>query len=130
MRLNFGTLSVEPLVQEAVAIVENLVDNDAFFLHTFGSVLRQIAGESKIVKSSITDEEILQIRTKLQCTVSYDMQPPEKSYMECDLSSTDAESNIIMNPSVRSHFIDKVFLVNLRCVYFSGWDVLSKRSRQ
>jgi hypothetical protein len=54
---------------EATAIVENLADDNAFFLHTFGSVLRQIAGESSILKSNITDDDILKIRTKLDCTV-------------------------------------------------------------
>jgi hypothetical protein len=58
-----GTLTVEPLVKEAVATVENLADNDEFFLNTFGFVLRKKAAEYLIVKSNITDEEVLQIRS-------------------------------------------------------------------
>mmetsp|Transcript_14175 Transcript_14175/g.30284 ORF Transcript_14175/g.30284 Transcript_14175/m.30284 type:complete len:115 (-) Transcript_14175:858-1202(-) len=101
MLFNFGTLSTNKLVVEATAIVENLVYNDTFFLHTFGSVLRRIAGESSIVKSNITDEEILQIRTHLNCTVSYDMEPPQKSYMQCDPGLPNTASEIIMNTLVR-----------------------------
>ncbi len=69
MLFDFDTLTINKLVVEAAEIVEKLVGNDAFFLHTFGSVLRLIAGESLIVKSNITDEDILQIRTNLECTV-------------------------------------------------------------
>jgi hypothetical protein len=101
MLFDFGTLSKNKLVVEAAAIVENLVHDDTFFLHTFGSVLRLIAGKSSIVKSNITDEEILQIRTHLKCTVSYDMEPPQTSYMECDPGMPGTASDIIMNPSVR-----------------------------
>ncbi len=102
MKISFGHLSVIPLVKEAATIVENLIDNNEFFLHTFGSVLRQIAGESLIVKSNITDDDILQIRTKLDCTVSYVMEPPQNVYMECDLETPDIASEIIMSPLVRS----------------------------
>ena len=102
MKIIFGHLYANPLVKQAATIVENLVDDNAFFLHTFGSVLRQIAGESSIVKSNITDDDILQIRTKLDCTVSYVMEPPQNAYMECDLETPDMASEIIMSPLVRS----------------------------
>ncbi len=103
MLFDFETLSMNPLVVEAVAIVEKLVGNDEFYLHTFGTVLRLIAGESLIVRSNISDEDILQIRANLECTVSYDMEPPQTSYMECDPGMPGTPSNIIMNPSVRSY---------------------------
>jgi hypothetical protein len=100
---DLDTLPISKLVVEAAAIVEKLVGNDAFFLHSFGSVLRLIAGESLNVKSSISDEDILQIRANLKCTVSYDMEPPHTAYMECDPGMPGTSSKIIINPVVRSY---------------------------
>ena len=102
MKISFEDLAVHPLVKEAATIVEKLVENNEFFLHTFGSVLHQIAGESSVIKSNITDDDILQIRTRLDCTVSYIMESPQNSYMECDLESPGIASEIIMSPLVRS----------------------------
>jgi hypothetical protein len=112
MLFDFDTLTINKLVVEAAEIVEKLVGNDAFFLHTFGSVLRLIAGEYLIVKSNITDEDILQIRTNLKCTVSYAMEPPRTSYMEFDPGMPGTPSDIIMNPSVRSRAVTKTFFIS------------------
>ncbi len=102
MKINFESKAVPPLVQEAATIVEELVGNDKFFLHTIGSVLRQIAGESPIVKSNLIDEDILQIRSNLEINVSYSIAQPQTSYMEVDPGMPGTPSVIIMNPSVRS----------------------------
>jgi hypothetical protein len=130
MLFDFDSLSINKLVVEAAEIVEKLVGNDTFFLHTFGSVLRLITGEYLIVKSNITDEDILQIRTNLKCTVSYDMEPPQTSYMECDPGMPGTPSDIIMNPSVRSRALPKFVLFHSLFHFFSGWDLFSQRSHQ
>jgi hypothetical protein len=118
MLFDFDTLSINKLVVEAAGLVEKLVCNDKFFLHTFGSVLRLIAGESLIVESNITDEDILQIRTNLKCTVSYDMEPPQTSYMECDPGMSGTPSDIIMNPSVSSRALPKIFFISSTFSFF------------
>ncbi len=86
---------VEQLVRDAVEIVQTLVDNNEFFLHTFGSVLRQIAGLSLLVKSNITDEDIFEIRAKLQCTVST-IACLSRSYMECDPDNLEVYINALV----------------------------------
>ena len=101
-KINFGSKPVLPLVQEAATIVEELIGNNTFFLHTFGSVLRQIAGDSPIVKSNLTEGDILQIRSNLAFNVSYCMAQPQTSYMDVDPGMPGTPSVIIMNPSVRS----------------------------
>jgi hypothetical protein len=90
----------DPLALEAAGIAEVLLANDEFFLQNFGVVAQQIAASSPLI-TDVTDEDLLELREKLVCTVCVE-EPTTTTpvYMECDAK----EKQIFINPTVRFAF--------------------------
>ncbi len=91
----------DPLALKAAGIVEDLLANDEFFIKNFGAVAQQIAAKSPLITEQVTDEDLLNLRTQLVCTVCLEeLATTAHLYMKCDTE----EKQIFINPTVRSAF--------------------------
>jgi hypothetical protein len=96
LHLNFDGFD-DPLALEAAGIVENLLADDEFFIHIFGTVLRQIAAKSSLITMDVTDENLMHLRSRLFCSVCVEeITTTTPVYMECDAENF----HISINPMV------------------------------